>query len=378
MTEINLEDKEISIIFPMFFTINDNTHKFYGGLEPRTIALAKYFADEGAQVNVLAPRGSSLNHKNIKIYNGNYFCWNGRDPQPYLMEKDLINSNTEVLRRSNAILEDNHFGYCRYLKMRDETGFPKLANSYDHHPDNLQSLPQNPQNIIAVSKWVMMSLREKFKNLNHNFYHAYSGLIFDNYPSEIDFDNKEENTWLYLSRFSTVKGPDIIIELAKFYKDEKFVMLGDTLFTQEGHYIRSLKEVADSLDNVKIIFNASYKEKIYYLEHCTGVLHPGRWEEPLGWDMLEGLYFGNKLLAFDRGAIREIYKHEKQGFIVPFSDNEGNNLDMFRRAFKSFKSKSIDPIACHQRIIDKFDFRKYSYPVYKEVLLGIKNTNPLI
>lgn len=1074
--ETLLKDKEITIILPTFFTITDEVYKSYGGLEPRTVAVAKYLAEEGAKVNVLAPKGSSLTGKNIKIYNGNYFCWNGRDPQPYLLEKDLVESNIEVLKRSDVILDDSvkgdtpvlirfkkriyrtipiedlehelsishlynqyeiwtdsgwseikniwrhkingylkrittregflevtpnhslirdneiiypenleigdlidgcycelpndlsidldfawllgffvaegyaakvkhktcegyiyvwelynndislleksqkilekfcleceikrfdnrvgllklstpqnwaeyfrnlcysihgekiipniifraqreakieflkgywkgdghhddanlenacesksksliagialllknlgkdinifahkrrvkhdiylalrlnkhnrnkknpyqikqletlkvantyvydvetennhfcagvgnilchntHFGYARWLKMNDINGYPKLANSWDHHPDNLQTLPTNPQNIIAVSKWLMSELREKFKNQGHNFYHAYSGLIRDNYPSDLDFGEKESNLWFYIARFSTVKGPDIIIELAKQYKDDNFVLAGDCLFSNEAHYARTIKEVADSLDNVKVIFNISYKEKIDYLRRCTGLLHPGRWclhpdetimtddsmvsiknikvgdlvltsdgtykpvlnvfsrhfdgslikvhpryatpflvtpehkiktvdgykhaidlreydllalgdaprndfeiesinllnlvkfpnarlvkvrtldgtniifrrytshikksyeytseqskghpfpeflkidddflhlcavyiaegfcekdyvgfaigknefsdiwsriserllctcsikdydtwynvslhsrvypqifaawfgkgahnkklpewiwslslenkkiflnylinydghietrtglkcystvsktlayqikllalsiglwcavikeashygtgisnhakfyeggyklkfyesqqnylvrqngkifvkiyklgtehysglvydievaenhnfnlnsievsnSEPLGWDMLEGLYFGSKILAFDRGAVREIIKHEKHGFIVPFSDNDGNNIDLYKRAFRSFKSMKIDSEVCRQRILDNFDFKRLSYPVYREVLAGIENTNPPI
>lgn len=696
------KDKTIGIIFPTFWPITDETYKQYGGLEPRTTALAKYFAEDGYNVKVLAPKGSHLNHKNIRIYNGDFFSWNGKEPVPYLLEKNLVECNTDVLKQCDVVLEDDHFGFFRWLKSCHPDEYPLTVNSWDHHCftynveiktvsengriqiqpisnlkgeqkkkltlkrsivdgdwfkeslktelfkivltngfsidavtadhlhltnnglkstlslnendslpislymweteklgsynlgwligfigaegsinvddisisqknslegrtniervhclanefghycnyyeteegminlkigksilslitsfiggktartkylknkvwnssidfrkglwqgwhdgdrngegistyskllveglsillrslgiltsvkekiskgfssnmcytvrpykrtqtggffvsniendledsnivwvkiksvevshrdidvvydyhvntedhlfelangiithncDNLSSLPNYPQNIITVSKWTMSALREKFKHQNHKFWHAYSGLIRDNYPEEFDLKDKEENLWLFLARFSTVKGPDIVIELAKQFKDDNFVLIGDVLFSGESHYVRTLKEVADSLDNVEIIFNASYKEKIEYLKRCTGLLHPGRWAEPLGWNLLEGLYFGSKLLAFDLGSIREVYHHEEHGAIVPFSNNDGNNIEMYKRSFRSFKNMKIKPEVCRQRILDNFDFKKLGYPVYEEVMLGIKNENPKI
>jgi len=744
----NGKDKTIGIIFPMFWPITDDTYKQYGGLEPRTTALAKYFADDGYKVKVLAPKGSHLSHKNIRIYNGDFFSWNGKEPVPYSLEKNLVECNIDVLKQCDVVLEDNHFGFFRWLKSCHPDEYPLTVNSWDHHPDNLTSLPNYPQNIITVSKWTMSALREKFKHQNHKFWHAYSGLIRDNYPEDFDLTDKEDNLWLFLARFSAVKGPDIIIELAKQFKDDNFILLGDVLFSGEGHYVRTLKEVADSLDNVKIIFNASYNEKIEYLKRCSGLLHPGRWcippyeaiitehgmvqisdidvgdkvltndgtfqkvknkfsrhydgnliriqpryssafdvteehkvmtlngykpagtltmddvlllgnspsptnnitelnlmnevefpkaelvkektndgssiifrsytshfkktyeytskqrrghpfpeyitidddflhlcaayitegiseidylgfaigkeeycdiweriskrlhcnctvddretwynisihsrvypqifakwfakgaknkrlphwiwdisdehkrtfllhlihydghsakyneystssktlayqikllakslgiivavnkttggnktfngktkyyeggyklrfydceenlnflvnnnderyvniykidklhyegtvydievehnhnfnlnsivvsnSEPLGWNLLEGLYFGSKLLAFDRGSIREVYHHEEHGAIVPFSNDDGNNIEMYKRSFRSFKNMKIKPGVCRQRILDNFDFKKLSFPIYKEVMLGIKNENPKI
>lgn len=367
----------IGIIFPTFWAITEDIYKIYGGLEPRTTAVARYLADDGYEVLIFSPRGSSLPHKNIKIYHGEHWAWNGRSPPPYELEKDLITHNEDILKTCDIILEDNHFGYFRYLKSLNVDAYPKVANSWDHHPDNINSLPNYQQNIIAVSKWTMMALREKFKNQGHNFWHAYSGLIRDHYPEEIDINDKDENLFLFLARFSTVKGPDIVIELAKEFKDDRFVLIGDTLFTNEAHYARTIKTIGDTLDNVTIIFNASYKEKIHYLKLASGVLHPGRWDEPLGWDMLEGLYFGAPILAFDRGAIREIYSNEKHGYIIPFSQNDQENIEMYKKGFRRFKKLAVKPEDCRQRILDNFDFRRHSYPVYKEVLAGIKNQNPL-
>jgi len=172
-----------------------------------------------------------------------------------------------------------------------------------------------------------------------------------------------------------VKSPHVIIELAKEFPDDEFVLMGDTLFTQEGGYARLILEESDELDNVKILFNASWDEKIEYLKRANGLLHPGFWAEPLGWDMLEGLLYGAKVLAYDRGAVREIYRSGKHGYVVPFASTEEENIENYKRAFRNFRSLKVDREECRNRVLEHFDFKKNSYPVYKKVLFDNRKLN---
>ena len=369
MNKTSWSNKTLSIIFPTFFEIDEDIFKSYNALESRTFAVAKLFADLGVKVNIIAPRGSTASHKNITVLSGDNRAWDGHNFHPYDGEKNQVISNLDVLKNSDAILEDSHFGYLKYLQSLTPNEFPKVAYSFDHHPDQLSSLPNFPQNVICVSKWQLSVLREKFKNLGHNFYQAYSGLILENYP-DYDLKDKEDNLYLFLARFSTVKAPHICIEVARENPNDNFILLGDSLFSNEPHYARKLKQLADSMDNLKIIFNASYDEKIDYLKRATGILHPGSWDEPLGWDTLEGLYFGCKALSFDRGSTREIYRNEKEGLIIPFSNNESQNIEFYKRGFKKLKTLKIEPQTCRDRIISEFDFKKKSFPVYQKVLFG--------
>lgn len=243
-----------------------------------------------------------------------------------------------------------------------------------HNCDQISTLPLYPQNIIAVSKWLLSALREKFKNQGHKFWHAYSGLIRNNYPSEFDPSLIENDLYLFLCRFSNVKSPAFILELAKDNPDNRFVMMGDVAFSNEPHYAMAIKNIADKMPNVKVIFNASYEEKIDYLQRSVGLLHPGSWNGPLEWDMLEGLYFGSKILAFDRGAAREIYRNKEHGIIAPFTNNEAQNIEIYKRAFKMYKKLDIKPEDCRQRVLDFFDFEVNSFPKYVDVLFPQKKS----
>lgn len=362
------EGKTLSVIFPTYWPQTMDAYRNYGAMEVRSLEVVKDFAKMGCHVNVLAPKGSQLPIKNVKVLSGDYGSWGGAGVHPYNLEKNLVECNLDTLKASDAVLDDCHFRFWSYLKAKHPDEYPHTAFSFDFHPDQISSLPLYPQNIIAVSKWVLSALREKFKNQGHKFWHAYSGLIRNNYPSEFDPSLIEDNLYLYLCRFSKVKSPAFILELAKENPGDRFVMLGDGLFSGESYYAMAIKNVADKMPNVKVIFNASYEEKIDYLQRSVGLLHPGQWDGPLEWDKLEALYFGGKILAFDRGAAREIYRNKEQGIIAPFTGNEAQNLDIYKRAFTLFKKLDAKPEVCRQRILDFFDFELHSFKTYIEVL----------
>lgn len=366
------EDKTVSCIFPTYWPETLDAYRNYGAMEVRTLEVVKLFAELGCHVNVLAPKGSHLPIKNVKVLTGDYGSWGGSGVHPYHLEKNLVECNLDALNASDAVLEDNHFRLFSYLKAKSPDEYPRTAFSFDFHPDQISTLPLYPQNIVAVSKWVMTTLREKFKNQGHKFWHAYSGLIRNNYPSEFNPSLIEDNLYLFLCRFSKVKAPHVVLELAKENPDDRFVMLGDGLFSGESYYAMAIKNIADKMPNVKVIFNASYEEKIEYLQRCVGLIHPGFWEEPLGFDSLEGLYFGSKLLSFDRGAAREIYRNKEQGIIAPYTNDEAQNIDIFKRAFKLYKKLDVKPEDCRQRVLDYFDFEKNSFPKYVDVLFPQK------
>lgn len=707
------EDKTLSCIFPTYWPQTLDAYRNYGAMEVRTLEVVKLFAKLGCQVNVLAPKGSHLPIKNVKVLTGDYGSWDGSGVHPYNLEKNLVECNLDALKSSDAVLEDDHFRPYTYLKSKYPEQYPHSAFSFDFHSDQISTLPLYPQNIIAVSKWLLSALREKFKNQGHKFWHAYSGLIRNNYPSEFDPSLIEKDLYLFLCRFSKVKSPALILELAKENPDDRFVMIGDVAFclsggtrlrcrhplknhasietvwkleklysqeykvellspngqyypvqikkrlrnsqerilkiilrngkeivatedhkfptnkglvpvrsiwigdgleykvvefadsklgsasfgrfvglyiaegcksstqvsfcfhekennyvafvkafaedlgahvniihrveshskivtissisicaliddfvggkkaitkflkskifrmgkdfrqallkgwiegdgderknlytsssklkdnaielheslgyivsvakrkgkgfrgigenlnpsyqiyrvgyyknsemrrfdegfvpvvgveivhdvgdetigggnhklkyvydiimptedhlflisggilshnSNEPHYAMAIKNIADKMSNIKVIFNASYEEKIEYLQRCVGLLHPGFWDGPLEWDILEGLYFGSRILAFDRGAAREIYRNKEQGIIAPFTNNETQNIEIYKRAFKIYKKLDIKSEDCRQRALDFFDFKVHSFPKYLDVLFPQKES----
>ena len=53
------------------------------------------------------------------------------------------------------------------------------------------------------------------------------------------------------------------------------------------------------------------------------VLYPARWDEPFGMAAAEAQAAGTPVIAYDRGALAEVVRHGKTGFLVPADDIAG-------------------------------------------------------
>ena len=359
---------KIGIIGSVFFPLTMNAHQDYGGMEIRTISLIEYLSSKGHEVTVYAPRGSSLPLENVTIRSGNYPMWDGKSAHPYDMEKDLIRSNLSSLKKCDGILEDNHFHYLNYLHSK-ELWKNQAVMSWDFYPENLNVLPPHSRNVVAVSKWLRNKLREKFKNRGHNFYFAYSGINLDYYRKHIK-DISFDGPILYLNRFSTIKGAHLYLQLAKEFPDEKFLMQGDVLFTNENIYAWKIKKEADSLPNLDVVFNVSWKEKIAALQNCKLMIHPCVIPEPLGFDCIEAQYFGKYVLGFGMGGLLETVKESKTGRLVPFSRTTDENMMYLKKGLSELLEMKANPSLCQKNVEENFDFKKLSAPVYEAILNG--------
>ncbi|WAE39583.1 MAG: hypothetical protein FHOMOCKG_00055 [Methanophagales virus GBV302] len=359
---------KVGVITSVFFPLIDNAYKFYGGMEIRTLSLIEYLSQRGHDVHVFATKDSSLHIKNVTLHTGNYPIWDGKRLSSYDTEKDIIVSNLDILKSCDAVIEDNHFHYYNYLASKK--GFKQnVAMSWDFYPNNLKVLPPTPRNVLCVSKWLRNEIRDKFAHAGHKIYYAYSGLNLDYYKP---FNNHPsfDGPILFLNRFSHIKGGHIFLQLAKDMPDEEFLMMGDVLFTQEGTYAWKLKQIADDMPNVKVIFNASWEEKINALQTCKFLVHPCIVPEPLGLDCLEAQYLGKYVIGFAMGGLLETVKEGKTGSLVFPERNSEINYKKLKERVEIFTSKEPNPKVCIRNVEENFNFKKFSAPVYEAILMG--------
>jgi len=359
---------KVGVITSVFLPLIDNAYKFYGGMEIRTLSLIEYLSKKGHDVHVFATKDSSLHIKNVTLHTGDYPIWDGKRIPSYEAEKNIIMRNLDILKSCDAVLEDNHFHFYNYLASRE--GFKQnIAMSWDFYPQNLNVLPPRPRNVVCVSKWLRNEIRDKFHHAGHKVYYAYSGLNLDYYKS---YNNHPafDGSILFLNRFSHIKGGHIFLRLAQDMPDEQFLMMGDVLFTQEGTYAWKLKQIADEMPNVKMIFNASFKEKIKALQTCKLLVHPCIVPEPLGLDCLEAQYFGKYVIGYAMGGLLETVKEGKTGGLIFPSENPEENYKKLKERVEAFLSREPDPETCIRNVEENFDFKKFSAPVYEAILEG--------
>jgi glycosyltransferase involved in cell wall biosynthesis len=193
---------------------------------------------------------------------------------------------------------------------------------------------------------------------------AYNGIDVASFP----FDEQKEAYLLFLSRVSIEKGPHIAIEAAKRSGD-RLLIAGKVDMADYQYY---LSAVAPQLDGKQIIFlgeaDATRKRELY--RRARAVLMPIVWEEPFGLVMAEAQACGTPVIAFGRGAAREVVRHGETGFVV-------DNVDQMVEAIG--RVGDIDPAACRKAMEDRFDVPQLAerYLELYERIIG-RSTEPVI
>jgi glycosyltransferase involved in cell wall biosynthesis len=111
---------------------------------------------------------------------------------------------------------------------------------------------------------------------------------------------------LFLSRFHPAKGIYEAIELARKY-GFKLIMAGSTEFPDHAyHYVKAL-EMVRGMENVKIIKDPSFEEKVELLGRAKALLYPLNYAEAFGLLIVEALACATPVLTYKRWVTPELH-----------------------------------------------------------------------
>jgi UDP-glucose:tetrahydrobiopterin glucosyltransferase len=102
------------------------------------------------------------------------------------------------------------------------------------------------------------------------------------------------------------------------------------------------------------------------MARACAVLCPAKWEEPFGMTAAEAQAAGTPVIAYDRGALAEVVRHGKTGFLVPAGDVVGaaqrvrqiamiSRADCRRHAEANLNLEAA--ITAHERLYNQVRFR---------------------
>jgi glycosyltransferase involved in cell wall biosynthesis len=298
----------------------------YGGLEQIAWQQAAGLAARGHQVKLIAPDGSVCPGVEIISIGPERQIDEGMAYGGYPEVKDRIdignNQAKEYLVRRghkgywNELLEcdcilDHSWGKFSYLlKMEGRLKAPILG--WMHAPVNTmyQSLPSvdNPC-FVSISE----DQRQHFEVLhNRPARTCYNGVDCEYYKP---LTTVRTNRYLFLARFSTIKGPHIAIEACK-EAGVGLDLIGDTSITNEPEYLKKCLSMADG-KQIRFLGSCSRGETVYWFSQAHGLLHSAQsFREPFGLAPVEAQACGCPVLTFDNGAMRETVKHGETGFVV--------------------------------------------------------------
>ena len=110
------------------------------------------------------------------------------------------------------------------------------------------------------------------------------------------------------------------------------LILAGNIFSQEKFFNEKIKPYLNK--NIKYVGPLDFKEKIKCLKNAKACLNPITWEEPFGLVPVEAQACGTPVIAFDKGAMSEIIKDGKTGFVVETEEEmieAIKNIDKIKR-----------------------------------------------
>ena len=193
-------------------------------------------------------------------------------------------------------------------------------------------------NYVGISK----SLKKLLPFLNWQDI-IYNGLDSNNFIQK----EKPGDYLLFLARLSPQKGVDTVIKLAKKLK-MKLILAGKT---SEADRDFLDKKVFPFIDSKQIVYKGEIlgKEKKELLSGAFCLIQPNRLIEAFGNTFLEAMASAVPVVAYDQGAIKELVKNGKTGYVV-------NNFDEMVEAV--LKIKNINKKDCLNRAQNYFSLDK--------------------
>ena len=150
---------------------------------------------------------------------------------------------------------------------------------------------------------------------------------------------------LFVGRLIPIKGPNIIMEVAKELNEIDFVFIGD------GPLSESLKIQSEKLSNVHFLGRVEEERRnLFYCAADIFVL-PSIYPEAFGKVAIEAMFFGTPVIGANRGAIPDIINDKVGKIIEPTVENFKKELGFFYKNPSELKSLQKN---CHEYVLKNF------------------------
>jgi glycosyltransferase involved in cell wall biosynthesis len=188
--------------------------------------------------------------------------------------------------------------------------------------------------------------------------YVYNGIDTASFP----FSAEKDAYLLFLSRLAEEKAPHLAVEVARRL-GQRLVIAGKVDWRDKPYFERVMRPL---IDGEQIVFlgeaDAQLKRELY--RKARALLLPLQWDEPFGLVMTEAMACGTPVIAFARGAAREIVLDGETGFLV-------DSVEAMAQAVG--RVREIDPSKCRARVEQYFDTRVMvdAYEaLYQQILAG--------
>src|ERR1700761_2057337 len=158
----------------------------------------------------------------------------------------------------------------------------------------------------SIGHYVSISNADRSPELNY-LATVYNGLNI----AEFTFVEQPDDYLLYFGRIHHDKGCAEAIAIAKKSK-RKLLMAG--IIQDEGYYKEKIEPELN--EQIQYIGHAGPEKRNALLGKALALLHPINFNEPFGMSVAEAMLCGTPVIAFNKGSMTELIKHQETGFLV--------------------------------------------------------------
>ena len=323
--------------------------RHYGPWESVVNLLTEELVRMGLDVTLFATGDSQTSGKLVAV------C-----PRPYSEDSSVDPKVAECLHISEVFersadfdLIHNHFDFLP-LTYSGLTDTPLVTTIHGFSSPSIMPVYKKYN---AHGHYVAISEADKSPELDY-IATVYHGIDM----SQFSFSETHGEYLLFFGRIHPEKGVHEAIQVAQRV-GKKLVIAG---IVQDREYFEALVEPYIDGEQVAYLGSVGPAQRSEVLGGALALLHLISFDEPFGLSMVESLACGTPVIAFGRGSIPEIIKHDETGFII---------ADIEQAAEAVAAVPSLDRTACREDVEQRFSQARMAsnyVRVYEEILKGSK------
>lgn len=327
----------VAMVAPPWFPIPP---RGYGGIEAVVHLLARGLRGRGHQVTLLAASGTDLEHRAITLAGSDW----GRDlgmPNQRIREATYqVRVDRELARRAAEFdVVHLHNEYAGMAAARLGSGrLPYVATVHGGINEPVLSFLaeiDSAVELVAISQ----AQRDSAGGIRWN------SVVHNAVSSEgLTFRAQKDDYLLQLARVTPEKGQHTAIEVAARLH-LPLVLAGkvDRDGVSQRYFTQQIQPHLGK--GVRWLEDVSGEQKAELIAGAAAMLYPIEWEEPFGLAMVEAMISGTPVLAFARGAAKEIVEPAVTGFLARDVDEMVSLVPAARQ---------LDPAACARQARFRF------------------------
>jgi glycosyltransferase involved in cell wall biosynthesis len=146
---------------------------------------------------------------------------------------------------------------------------------------------------------------------------VYNGIDLE----KITFNDQPEDFLIAVGRMTPGKGIAEAIRIAKKANAPLLIVgqISAHLPWSKQYFLKEIQPHIDG-DRVRHIESLPHDQLMQMVGRAKGFLFPPQWEEPFGLAVAEAMAAGTPVLAYPRGSMPELVKHEESGYLVCSED----------------------------------------------------------